>query len=154
MIAPPIAAVFLLGMFWKRGTARGANITFAFGLISGVFVFLFDFPYENLIPGLDGLAEWLATVFGKELSPDTKPITSLIGMNFMLQAWWKFVLCVLIFVAVSYATPKPTEEQISNCIDLREYWPKQWDGIKDFRVAGISILLLLVVLWVILEMIA
>ena len=154
MIAPPIAAVFLLGMFWKRGTARAANITFAFGLISGVFVFLFDFPYENLIPGLDSMAEWLAVVFNRELTPETKPVTSIIGLNFMLQAWWKFVLCSLIFIVISYATPKPTEAQISNCIDIKAYWPENWDGLKDFRVAGFSILFLLLVLWMILEIIA
>ena len=56
MIAPPIAAVFLLGMFWKRGTAKAANLTFATGLIIGVFFFLFDFPFENLIPGFDSIA--------------------------------------------------------------------------------------------------
>lgn len=154
MIAPPIAAVFLFGMFWKRGTAKAANITFAFGLISGVFIFLFDFPYQNLIPGLDSLAEVLAIRFNVVLSPDSKAVTEIIGVNFMMQAWWKFVLCSLLFIIVSFATPKPTEEQVSNCIDLKEYWPKKWSGITDYRVIGLTIFAILVIIWTILEIVA
>lgn len=154
MIAPPIAAVFLLGMFWKRGTAKAANTTFAFGLITGVFVFLFDFPYQNLFPVLDGLAEWLAASLNTELYPDAKPVTDIIGLNFMMQAWWKFVLCGLLFISVSYASPKPTEEQIAHCIDLRDYWPKEWSGITDYRVIGLAVFIVLIVLWVSLELVA
>jgi SSS family solute:Na+ symporter len=154
MIAPPIAAVFLWGMFWKRGTAKAANYTFAFGLITGVFVFLFDFPYQNLLPGLNTLAESAANSLHATLLPESKVITNLLGVNFMMQAWWKFVLCSLIFILVSYATPKPSEAQISNCINIKEYWPKIWSGITDYRVIGFTILAILVIIWVILEMVA
>lgn len=154
MIAPPIAAVFLLGMFWKRGTAEAANATFAFGLIVGVFVFLFDFPYQNLVPGLDNIAVILAAGLNAELSPTTKAVTDIIGLNFMLQAWWKFVLCGLLFITISYASPKPSSAQISNCINLGEYWPREWAGIKDYRVIGLIIFLILVVIWVVLEVIS
>jgi SSS family solute:Na+ symporter len=154
MIAPPIAAVFLLGMFWKRGTATAANYTFAFGLITGIFIFLFDFPYQNLIPGLDRLAEVLANLYGVDLLPDTKAVVDIIGVNFMMQAWWKFVLCSLLFVVVSYATPKPTESQIANCINIKEFWPKKWSGISDYRVIGISIFTVLFIIWLTLEIVA
>jgi SSS family solute:Na+ symporter len=154
MIAPPIAAVFLWGMFWKRGTAKAANYTFAFGLITGVFVFLFDFPYQNLLPGLNTLAESAANSLNATLLPDSKIITNLLGVNFMMQAWWKFVLCSLLFIIVSYATPKPSETQVSNCINIKEYWPKKWTGITDYRVIGFIILSILIIIWVILEMVA
>ncbi len=154
MIAPPIAAIFLWGMFWKRGTAQAANTTFAFGLITGIFVFLFDFPYQNLVPGLNTLAEILANNFHATLTPDSKAITDILGINFMMQAWWKFILCSALFIAVSYATPKPTEAQISNCINLREYWPKKWSGISDYRVIGFSIFAILLVIWLVLEAVA
>ena len=154
MIAPPIAAVFLLGMFWKRGTAKAANTTFAFGLITGVFIFLFDFPYQNLLPGLASLAEVMANSFNVEILPDSKAVSDIIGMNFMMQAWWKFVLCSLLFIVVSYLSPKPTEAQIANCINLKEYWPEKWTGILDYRVIGLSIFAILVIIWVILEAVA
>jgi len=151
MIAPPIAAVFLWGMFWKRGTATAANTTFAFGLIIGVFFFLFDFPYQNLLPGLDRLADFWANNLNATLTADTKFVGDIIGMNFMMQAWWKFVICSLLFIIVSYATPKPTEAQISNCINLKDFWPTKISGIKDFRVIGFGIILILILLWITLE---
>ncbi len=154
MIAPPIAAIFLFGMFWKRGTALAANTTFTFGLISGIFVFLFDFPYQNLIPGLSTLAEMLANSLNVDILPGTKPVTDIIGMNFMMQAWWKFVLYSALFIGVSYASPKPTEAQTANCINLKEYWPKQWTGIKDYRIIGLSIFAILITIWLILEAVA
>jgi len=141
-------------MFWKRGTAKAANYTFAFGLITGVFVFLFDFPYQNLLPGLDSLAELVASSINVTLIPESKVITNLLGVNFMMQAWWKFVLCSILFIAVSYATPKPSEAQIANCINLKEYWPNKWSGITDYRVIGFSILAILILIWVVLEIVA
>lgn len=154
MIAPPIVAVFMFGMFWKRGTAKAANITFAVGLVMGIFVFLLDFPYENLLPGLKGLAEKIAASNGINLLPQTKAITGSLGMVFMMQAWWKFVLCALIMIVASLLTAKPTEAQISTCIRLKDYWPDKYNGVKDFRIIGLAIIISLTVLWIILESIA
>ncbi|MDC0584289.1 sodium/solute symporter [Bacteroidales bacterium] len=154
MIAPPIVAVFLFGMFWKRGTSMAANITFTFGLVFGIFVFLFDFPYENLMFGLQGLADSMAENSDFIITPESKPITTIMGMGFMMQAWWKFVICTAIFIAVSLVTPKPSTAQTANCINLNDYWPKQWKGIKDFRSIGIMIMSALIILWIVLELVA
>ena len=48
----------------------------------------------------------------------------------------------------------PTEAQISNCINIQEFWPKTWSGISDYRVIGFTIFSLLIIIWVILEMVA
>ena len=154
MIAPPIAAVFLFGMFWKRGTVKAANVTFATGLVLGIFVFLLDFPYENLVPGFNSLTLIIADYNGYEITSSTKAVTNILGIGFMMQAWWKFVLLSGVFVLVSLFTPKPTEEQVSNCIKLKEFWPKKINGIKDFRLVGIGIVLVLIIIWTILENIA
>jgi len=154
MIAPPIASVFLFGMFWKRGTARAANVTFATGLVIGIFFFLLDFPYENLLPGFTLIAENIAGMNGYKILSSTKALTNVLGIGFMMQAWWKFVLLSIVFVVVSYLTPKPTAEQVSNCISIKQFWPDEWDGIKDFRVIGLVILLVLGTLWGVLEWIA
>jgi len=123
-------------------------------LIIGVFFFLFDFPFENLIPGFDSIASGIANLRGYEITESTKVITNVLGIGFMMQAWWKFVFLSLIFIVTSYLTPKPSEEQISNCINLKEFWPKKWRGIKDFRVVGFTIVLILVIIWVALEIVA
>ena len=154
MIAPPIAAVFLWGMFWKRGTARAANVTFATGLVIGIFFFLLDFPYENLLPGFTFIAESIAGMNGYKVIASTKALTNVLGVGFMMQAWWKFVLLSVVFVVVSYLTPPPTGEQVSNCISIKKFWPDKWNGMKDFRVVGFGILMILVIIWGVLEYVA
>lgn len=154
MIAPPIVAVFMFGMFWKRGTAKAANLTFAFGLLIGLFVFLLDFPYENLMLGFKDLAEFIAASNGVTIQADTKAITGSMGMVFMMQAWWKFVICSFIMVVGSLLTTKPSEAQVATCINLKDYWPEKYNGIKDFRIIGGLIIVVLIVLWTILEIVA
>lgn len=90
VISPPITTVFLWGVFWKRGNHQGALATFVGGFLLGLFAFLIDFP-----------------VFG-----DTKMITDVMGISFMMQAWWLFVACSLIYFTVSLATPPPDYTRI------------------------------------------
>lgn len=154
MIAPPIVAVFLFGMFWKGGTAKAANVTFIVGITLGVIVFLLDFPYENLLPGFTALAEGLANARGLELLPETKTVTGVLGIGFMMQAWWKFVLCSVIMVVVSRKSDAPSAEQVSTCINIKEYWPEKWNGIADYRIIGTLIMAVLIIMWIVLELVA
>jgi len=41
-IAPPITAAFLVGIFWKRATAKAANITLWIGFVLGMVVFALE----------------------------------------------------------------------------------------------------------------
>lgn len=151
MIAPPIVAVFLFGMFWKKGTTKAANMTFLVGMIIGVFVFLLDFPYQNLLPGFKSIAETMASASGLELTSQTKAVTNSLGMVFMMQAWWKFVLCSVVFVTVSYFTPEPSKAQLRYCINLKDYWPEKYNSLKDYRIVGLIIIGVLILGWILLE---
>ncbi|TGV04189.1 sodium:solute symporter family transporter [Flavivirga rizhaonensis] len=130
-IAPSISAVFILGYFWKRGTKEAAKWTFLFGLILGVLMFSLDFADENGV----------------------KLITDEWGIIFMMQAWWGFVACCIIFVIVSYLTPKPTEAQMAYTFVRSDYFRKI-KSVFDYRIIGISIMILLIILWGIIENIA
>ena len=92
MISPPVSTVFLLGALWKRGTSQASKITLIVGMILGTITFCFDF-----IP-ISGYAY----------------ISEGLGMHFMMQAWWLFVICSLIFVIVSLLTPKPDASKLEN----------------------------------------
>lgn len=89
-LAPPITTVFLWGVFWRRGTKQAALVTLLIGFCFGILAFLFDLP-----------------VIGHE-----KVLTHKLGIPFMMQAWWMFCLCSLIFVIVSLLTPKPDLDQV------------------------------------------
>jgi len=127
-LAPPITAVFLWGVFWKRGTKQAALTTLVGGFLLGLASFLIDFP-----------------VFGAE-----KVITQGLGIPFMMQAWWMFCICSVVFVAVSLLTPKPDLDQIR---DLTWSSPKavlsrgRIQGWSDPRVLAGGLLALLVVLY-------
>jgi len=41
-VAPPITAVFMVGIFWKRATAKAATITLWSGFAMGMLVFALD----------------------------------------------------------------------------------------------------------------
>ncbi|TDG36247.1 sodium:glucose symporter [Pedobacter changchengzhani] len=130
-IAPSISAVFIMGYFWKRGTKQAAKVTFSVGLIVGILMFSLDFPDANGV----------------------KLITNTWGVIFMMQAWWAFLLCCIVFVVVSLLTPVPTVEQQSHTFDGSAYFTKI-KSIFDYRIIGISILVLLAVLWIAIEVMA
>lgn len=89
-LAPPITTVFLFGVFWRRGTKEASVATLLAGFLMGVASFVLDLP-----------------VFG-----NTKLITDGLGISFMMQAWWMFCICSVIFVLVSLLTPAPAEESL------------------------------------------
>lgn len=99
VISPPISAVFLWGVFWKRGNNQGAIATFIGGFLLGLIAFLVDFP-----------------IIG-----ETKIITETWGISFMMQAWWLFVCSSLIFVIASLYTPPPDYNKIKS-VTLSSPW--------------------------------
>lgn len=90
VVSPPITTVFVWGVLWKRGNHQAAIASFIGGFILGLIVFLLDFP----------------------LIGDTKYITEVLGISFMMQAWWLFVLTSVIYVVVSLLTPAPNAEKV------------------------------------------
>lgn len=89
-LAPAITAVFLWGVFWKRGTPQAAVSTLVFGFIMGATAFVLDFK------DADGY----------------KLITQGWGIPFMLQAFYMTVICSCVFYTVSKLTPPPPAEKV------------------------------------------
>ncbi len=110
-LAPPITTVFLWGVFWKRGTKQAALTTLITGFSLGAVAFLFDMP-----------------VIGHE-----KLLTHRLGIPFMMQAWWMFCLCSLIFVVVSLLTPRPDPDQVKAMT-----WKNPLQVIAGGRIKGLS----------------
>jgi solute:Na+ symporter, SSS family len=138
-LAPPITAVFVMGVFWRRGTARAALTTLIVGFALGVAAFLVDVPLLGSPPTQPLLA-------------DTRLLTAGLGLPFLRQACVLTLLCMAIFVAVSWLTPPPPREKIEgltweNPLQVLTA-PATSDGIDPRRLAGI-LCLTLAVLYVI-----
>jgi SSS family solute:Na+ symporter len=129
-LAPPVATVFLFGVFSKRGTGKAAIVTMVVGLLLGIAAFCIDFEpisgYMYLTRGLH--------------------------IPFMMQAWWLFVICTIIYFTVSYNTPRPSAEVIENYTwknPLAVITGDEFKGVKDVRLWAGMLLITLVVLYVI-----
>jgi SSS family solute:Na+ symporter len=129
-MAPPITAVFLLGVYSKRGTRQASFVTLCVGLALGVISFCFDY----------------APISGKMY------LTDGFGIPFLMQAWWIFCICVVIYYTVSYLTPKPDPKVIEECT-----WKSPWSfltegkfqGFKDVRLLAGMLFVAMIILYII-----
>jgi SSS family solute:Na+ symporter len=89
-ISPPIAAVFLLGVLWRRVNAHGAMASLIIGFLLGV---------GRLIAELnkDGLTGWMQTYA---------------TINFLHFAVVLFVICTVVLIGVSLVTAPPPPEKV------------------------------------------
>lgn len=91
-ISPPIAAVFIFGIFWPRGNAKGAISALGTGAVLGALRFILEIVVKT--GGSLGSFEWYAT------------------MNFLHFAVFLFVISTIVLVAVSLITGEPDYQQI------------------------------------------
>ncbi len=90
-ISPPIAAVFLLGIFWKRVNSRGAIASLATGFVLGLARLLLELNKGSL----EGLIFWYADI------------------NFLHFAIFLFVICSAVLVLVSLTSPADSDEKLA-----------------------------------------
>lgn len=93
-IAPPIVAVFLMGIFHKRINGQGAFVTLVVGFIVGAFRIVLELTKDSLDP--NGL------------------LFKMGDMNFLTFGAWFFLFCILLTITVSLLTKAPTEEKVKN----------------------------------------
>jgi solute:Na+ symporter, SSS family len=127
-IAPPITAVFLLGIFHKRINSQGALTTLIVGLLVAFLRIGLELGIGSLSP--EGILYAIAS------------------MNFLSFAAWFFLFCVVLCVGVSFATPAPTMEQIQG-LTYSSLTPEQkaanrnsynfWDVAFSLMVIGIVV---------------
>lgn len=91
-IAPPITAVFLLGIFYKRINAKGALATLIFGFVVGAIRIVLELVKDSM-------------------SPDS--FLYIMGdMNFLTFGAYFFLACIVVAVGVSLMTKPATAEQL------------------------------------------
>lgn len=133
VLAPPIAVVFIWGVFWKRGTRQASLVTIISGFILGALVFLIDFP------AFEG-------IFGEGV----KPITDVLGIPYMMQGWWLFVLLSTLYVLVSLVTPAPDPDRIRDLVfdkPLHFLTKGKITGWSDPRVLSAILIIIMIILY-------
>lgn len=93
-IAPPITAVFLLGIFHKRINSHGAFATLIVGIVIAALRIVLELIKGSLNP--DGF------------------LFKMGDMNFLTFGAWFFLFCILFAIGVSLLTPAPSQEKVVN----------------------------------------
>ena len=93
-IAPPIAAVFVMGIAHKRINAQGAYITLIAGFIIGFGRIFLEIMSDSFTPG--------------------SILFNLGTMNYLTFGAWFFLFCILTLIGVSLATEKQADEKVVN----------------------------------------
>jgi len=136
-IAPPIAACFLLGLFYRRLNGSGAIASLITGLVLGLLRLILELTNKasggGLTPGT--LWHWIATI------------------NFLHYAVLLFVICTFVLFIVSMATPPPPAEKTEGLTYRKQavaVTDAESRGERKFEI-GLSVLLaaLLGILWIV-----
>ncbi len=135
VLAPGIAAAFLLGITWKRASAKGGM----WGLLSGLLIGLTRLGAKVYYGGICGLEQgagggsWFQSLF--------------YDYNWLFFCGWMLVVCCLVVIAVSLFTKAPAPEKIQGLVfgtstpeqieATRKSWNK-WDVIHTCIILAIT----------------
>ncbi len=92
-LAPPITAVFLLGLFWKRTNSAGATWALGVGFIAGLFKLT------------------VQALFGEGKIENPAFLAAVGDFNFLYATGILMLLSVIVMIVVSLMTPAPAEEK-------------------------------------------
>ena len=131
VLAPGIAAAFLLGITWKRASAKGGQ----WGLLSGILIGLTRLGskvYYSNTP--DAADNWFKAVF--------------YDFNWLFFCGAMLVVCCLVVIVVSLCTKAPDEKKIEGLVfgtstpeqiaATRASW-NHWDIIHTVIILGITV---------------
>lgn len=120
-ICPPVVAVFVLGLFWRRMNATGSIVALLSGFSMAVFMLL-NQGYE-FVPALNDI--------------------HFLHMTGILTA-----ICAVILIVVSLATPPQPAQQIGDYIYDRKFFDEDTESLKalpwykNFRILSIILLII------------
>ncbi len=136
-ICPPVAAVFIVGLFWKRANATGAFAALIAGFVLGGVI----------------VASVVATR-GENANPPAF-LEFINNIHFLHQTFYLFTICAIIQIIVSLATAPPPADKVRDYTWRKEMISAETEELqglpwyKNYRI--LSVLLLIVtaiIVWI------
>lgn len=128
-LAPPITAVFLLGLFWRRINAFGAF----WGLLVGFTL---------------GMAKLTIEAIATAQGIDAGFLAFIADFNFLYYSGALLIISVVLVISLSMITPAPSKEQTEGITwgglsqedrqAIKDSWNK-WDVMATFVVLGLVV---------------
>ena len=125
-ITPPVVVIFMLGVFWKRGTAAAATVTLAVGIPTGILGWVLN------------------------------EIAAVYQIQFLYACGLMTLISILIFVVASLVTARPSSRQVAPLMWSRTFWRNEsgqlenlaWYRNYRYQSVGLmAIALIIVVAW-------
>jgi len=113
---PPIVAIFIVGLFWKRANSQGANASIVVGFIAGLAFFICN------------------------------EVLSVVNIHFLYVAMLLFVVTIPVIVIVSLLTPAPATEKTEGRIWTRMFYKTESKTLQslpwyqNYRVQSVILL--------------
>ena len=120
-IAPPVAATFILGLFWKKANATGSIVSLGFGFLYAI-VSVLSLAFD-LIPALNEL-------------------------HFLYRTVLLFVLCLIVNFIVSMSSAPPSDYQIEHYTWKKSMLAEESTELaalpwyKNYRYLSVALLIL------------
>jgi SSS family solute:Na+ symporter len=137
-ISPPITAVFLFGVFWRKASGRGAHITLITGGVLGAVMFVLDFFGRSAGRwlsghGFAGAEVWFDAIYCYAVK------------DFMLTAFCLLLVCCAVLVAASLRFPEPLKEEARDLV--WEDWREPLRAAGSYRILAAAVAATFVVLY-------
>ncbi|GAA5482561.1 sodium:solute symporter [Haloferula sargassicola] len=131
-LAPPITAVFLLGLFWKRMNAQGAVAALVTGFVLGMIKL--------------SLQSFFGSAEGKMSDPAF--LAAIGDFNFLYATGVLMVISIVVMIVVSLVTAPPTEDQTRGLTygSIHHLAEDEIEGSWDTGNKVLAVLILLLVL--------
>jgi SSS family solute:Na+ symporter len=161
LLAPGIASVFLLGVFWKRTSAKGGLWGLILGFVLGMFrlvmkVVTNKWVVPENIKALEqnrefAMENWITQAAANppaDLSWFDRFSVKFININWLHYEIYLFAFCLVAIVVISLLTEKPSAEKIQGLTygsatpeqkaETRASWNK-WDVVHTIIILSIII---------------
>jgi SSS family solute:Na+ symporter len=128
--APPITAVFVFGILWRRASDKAAIMTLGIGSLMGLVVFLVDWFKDKA--WLKQYIEW--------------------KVPFLMASFYLFLLCSAILVTVSLIRPHKHNTESESLVwsnPLESLRSEAWKGIGNYKLLALLLFGIMVVLYII-----
>ena len=142
-ISPPITAVFIVGVFWRKAGGRAAFLTMVAGMIMGAVAFGLDF-FKAAVAGPGATAASIAA------SPVLNFIYNFALADWMLTSFVMCFICVVIQVIATVVLREPLKAEAEGLCWVHWTEPLKVPcgrGLSDYRIMSALVLLTFVVLY-------
>ena len=122
-IAPPITAVFIWGVFWRRASSIAALLTLSIGSILGLIVFILDWYKE--------ITGW--------------------NVPFMMMTFYLFLLCSALLIVISLWKPHRHTSESKALVwshPLEGLQGAAWPGLGNYKLLSGVLFITMIILYI------